>query len=589
MRRLSKKEALVYREYKRNMEAALCSLLGKPVRTEKIEYADIAISAKEAGLILKDLISEGFLYKDMTVLSILEKDGSLIRLVDEPTEEEQLAALGNHIPNTYKNIPNLTDKAKRLILKLRGGDWGEYEWIQDLPDEELKLLMDENPDIAMLLPEERWTQYLVTEYLRKMVTDKRRELIDDYQHRVRIPGELRDKTFYRAYCMVAGYNYSKIPKERREEIINEKLIRYTLDNTTSYTSALWMYEYLPEHFKTEEVSLRCCVLHFGCFSYLPEELKTYDFISKCIQMGQNSIPSSLYSLLSEDEIIDLIGRAGGYTCPEIDKKVITKKIAFALAQFICAPNVIPKQFRTREWYLAYVGRTGHLDAVPEEFVDEEMCISAIRGNYLAARKSVPEKCETQHFLEVEAAEIHFRDLSDIKISHTAEILNKFAYEKPYNLKEIPEEEKYLVTDETLVRIIHDKERFWDNVLNFRENDAIVNALIEMTDPNTNGEIKNRFYVMSQLSKVPEFIIEEFLSKEPRTITMKGITKEQMERSVDYFPDNVLYLPDDIAEEGSECEDAEKPKETEGEKQDPFAAITAETKYEQMSIWDILTA
>lgn len=71
--------------------------------------------------------------------------------------------------------------------------------------------------------------------------------------------------------------------------------------------------------------------------------------------------------------------------------------------------------------------------------------------------------------------------------------------------------------------------------------------------------------------------------------MKGITKEQMERSVDYFPDNVLYLPDDIAEEGSECEDAEKPKETEGEKQDPFAAITAETKYEQMSIWDILTA
>ena len=88
MRRLSKKEALVYREYKRNMEASLCSLLGKPVRTEKIEYADITISAKEAGLILKNLISEGFLYRDMTVLSILEKDGSLIRLVDEPTEEE---------------------------------------------------------------------------------------------------------------------------------------------------------------------------------------------------------------------------------------------------------------------------------------------------------------------------------------------------------------------------------------------------------------------------------------------------------------------------------------------------------------------
>ncbi len=584
MRRLEKKEALVYREYKNNLDAAMCHILGKKISVKELAYADIKLTKKEVVKILENLISEGFLYKDLTVISILSKKGELIRLLDDPTEEEQLVALENHIPNTCRNIQSLTDKAKRYILIQRGGEWGEYEWIKDFPDEELKLLLDENPDIATLLPEDRWTQYLVTEYLRKMVTSDRRELIDDYQHRVKIPERFRDKTFYRSFCMVDGYNYSKIPADKREEYISEKLINYTLDNKKSYVGTVWMYQYLPEKFKTEEISLKCCVGHPRSFSYLPESLKTYDFLMKYINMGQKTFPWSMCNLLSEDEIVDLIGKTSGYRCPDIDKKLITEKIAFALSRYTNAPEIIPKNFRTKEWYLSYVGHTGYLREVPKEFVDEEMCIAAIRGNFLAARKDVPEKFETQRFLETEAKELRFNSLKTVGIPHTAELLNQYAYDRPYNLQEIPEEERYLVTDDTLVSIIRDQERHWDSVLKFRENDMIIKALLEMTDPNREGEIKNRFYVVSQFSKVPEEVIEEFLPKQADAIKLKGITREQMERSVDYFPENVLYLPEEVAAEAKK-----DPTAIAEVKLDPFEKITVNTKYDQMTIWDIIGA
>ena len=101
----------------------------------------------------------------------------------------------------------------------------------------------------------------------------------------------------------------------------------------------------------------------------------------------------------------------------------------------------------------------------------------------------------------------------------------------------------------------------------------------MTDSNRDGEIKNHFYVVSQFSKVPKEIIEEFLPKRADAITLKGITQEQMERSVTYFPENVLYLPDEAEKEHVVVET--------GNKADPFTGITADTKYKQLSIWDIL--
>ena len=208
MEHLSIKEALVYREYKNNKEMNMCYLTGFPMQFNALEIGDIKLSKKEVKDIFTDLIDRGYLYKNITVEDLLHVDGRLIQYIKEPTSDQQLIALHNHIPNTIRLIKNLSTEAKQYILE--NSEHGEWEWIAEYCDDAIISLLNINPDVAMLIPEEKWTQEMVYEYLKKMVHDNRSELIDDYQHRVKIPKELRDKIYYRAYCMVEGFYFSFI-------------------------------------------------------------------------------------------------------------------------------------------------------------------------------------------------------------------------------------------------------------------------------------------------------------------------------------------------------------------------------------------
>ena len=218
-------------------------------------------------------------------------------------------------------------------------------------------------------------------------------------------------------------------------------------------------------------------------------------------------------------------------------------------------------------------------------MDEEMCIAAMRGNYLAAAKHVPEKYKTDNYKKIVTAEHLFDRIKNAELTMDEVSLNEYVYKRPYTLSEVPDNMKSLVRDETLVKIIKNNGRFWDNVLKFRESEAVVEALLEESKPGKNSEIRNRFYVASKLTHVPEDVIEEFIPNEERAINLKGITRAQIEKSLEYFPENVLYIPEQEEEEISQIIKQEGLNPTVSS----FAGIPEVSQFTQMTIWDILTA
>ena len=93
----------------------------------------------------------------------------------------------------------------------------------------------------------------------------------------------------------------------------------------------------------------------------------------------------------------------------------------------------------------------------------------------------------------------------------------------------------------------------------------------------------RFYMASKFSYVEPDIIEMYLEIQPETITFKGISKEQIKRSISCFPENILLYPEIF----NEAEKTDVEHEKKEKYKQIFENINAETKYEQLSIWDII--
>lgn len=576
MEHLTIKEALVYREYKNKKEANMCCLTGFPIHFEAIEIGDIKLSKKEVKDIFTDLIDRGYLYKNITVEDLLHADGRLIQYIKAPTSDQQLIALHNHIPNTIRLIKNLSTEAKQYILE--NSEHGEWEWIAEYCDDAIISLLNINPDVAMLIPEEKWTQGMVYEYIKKMVHDNRSELIDDYHHRVKIPKELRDKIYYRAYCMVDGYNFSKIPKE----YINEKIIDYCLDNETSYVGTLWLYEHIPDEFKTEERSIKCCAKHFGCVKHLPKELMTDEFCNKLMDAGQYDISTVLLEHCTEDTILRML-QESQVTCRTIGlpKKKMTQKIANAASTCNNALELVPKQYQTEEFWENRIRGNAHGISQLKNLTDEKL-IEAARINILIVVSEMPAQKLSETFWKAVAEEnlfVHIKKYPEQYSKYlTNDVICRHIVKYPYELENLTEDQKQFVTDECLIESLEKNPRNWDCILKFRENEAIRKKILEIAETDY-----QRFYMTTKFSYVEPETIDFYIEKERNAISLKGISKEQIKRSIVCFPENILLYPDIF-------KDVEEPtvKEAETDYKSIFDSITAETKYEQMSIWDLLT-
>lgn len=578
MKPLTIKEALVYREYKNNKDMNMCYLTGFPMQFKALEIGDIKITKKEVTDIFQDLVKREYLYKDMTINDLLSKDGRLIKYIKEPSSEQQLIALQNNIPNSIREISNLSLEAKRYILE--NSTCGEWEWIEEYWDGAIIALLEINPDIALLIPEEKWTQEMVYAYLKKMVNDNRSELIDDYQHRVKIPNALRDKVYYRAYCMVNGYNFSKIPTE----YINEKIIDYCLDHETSFVGTLWMYRNIPDEFKTLDRSLKCCFKHFACVEYLPNYLMTDVFCNMLMDAGQYNIAAALLKHCTEDTIVRMLieGRKSCQTV-NIPKDKMTQKIANAMASCNNALEQVPKKYQTKEfWEIRAKGNAHGISQV--ENLTDDILIEAARKNILVVVSEVPAEKLSENFWKTVAEEnlfVHIKNFPKQYAKYlTQEVICKHIIKRPYELEHLTEDQKQLVTDECLMACLEENPRHWDNVLKFRENTAIRNKILEIAESEY-----QKFYMITQFSYVEPEIIDSYIETQPNAITLKGINKEQIKKSISCFPENILLYPNIFT-------DKEKPVAAKEEKTDYksiFDRITVETKYEQMSIWDIIVA
>lgn len=569
-------EALVFREYKNKKDINMCYLTGFPIQFAGLEIGDVKLSKKEVAKIFEDLIIRGYLYKDVTVNDLLAQDGRLIRFIKEPSSEQQLIALKNNISNSIGLIENLSSEAKRYVLE--NSTWGKWEWMEEYWDGAILNLLNTNPEIALLIPEDKWTQEMVYAYLEKMVHDNRPELIDDYQHRVRIPEALRDKIYYRAYCMVNGYNFSKIPKE----YINEKIIDYCMDHETSFIGTLWMYQNIPDEFKTLERSIKCCVKHFGCVESLPANLMNDWFCNALMDAGQYNISLTLLEHCSEDTILRMLneGNTSGRSV-EIPKKKMTQEIAIAIAPCYNALELVPKKYQTKEFWENRIAKIANGISQIKDLTDE-MLIRAARINIRVVISEIPSDKLSEFFWKTVAEEILFQNIKSFPKEYsqylTQDVICKHVINRPWELENLDEKQRHFITDECLLKCLEENPRHWSAVLKFRENKVIRDKLMEIAESEY-----QRFYMASKFSYVEPDIIEMYLEIQPETITFKGISKEQIKRSISCFPENILLYPEIF----NEAEKTDVEHEKKEKYKQIFENINAETKYEQLSIWDII--
>lgn len=583
MRKLSKKEALVYKTYKDNLEAAMMHLQGKSMNTLvkplelQAEGVCIRVEKKDVLPILENLIHEGILFKQATSTDLLAKRGSLINLVENPTEEELLAAIRTGGIGILENIPKLSKKLYCAAL-LRDPssflDVSGFEKLTDIFDRtEIANLLEQSPDVALALTEKDWDAKLLYSYLEKMVKDNRSELINDYQRRLHIPDQLKDSTFYRCYVMVDGYNIIHTPKD----YIHTRLIRYSLENGTSFVGAAWLFEHIEEKFKTKDICLLACVKHFANLGHLPKEFRHEAFYEEVIAAGQRCMDRIDPKSVSLDYLRRLYIR-GFYKSNSFPKDFWNQEVANEAAKRMRPLEDVPKKWQTREWYKIYVSHYGGWNDLPDNMKDADMAISCVSSKNRLALAGIPEAYKTPTFWETVIRNGKIEKVSELpKIYRTKEVifsLAKAAAFYPYpELKEdaaLPDEE----LEEVLLILLDKYPLHWLEIIRLLQTDRIKEKAYALQEPNY-----SRLYCARQMDTVPVQWMEELVPKYPEAILLKGITKELKEKSIELFPENALY---------EEIQAASEQKVQAIKKNGTLIPEEPLVSYQQLSIWDLLS-
>ena len=189
--------------------------------------------------------------KRKKILEVLKNSGSMIRYINNPDDEMQITAV-THSPYCIKYIENASKEAKRTYLLVKRYDAPQMGYcrrdddeFKDFTPEEIAKIVYKKPAAMSGVPTEMITEDIVYHFLKGLVEQKLPYLEGGFCN---IPEEYKNKFYWQCMCMVDGYNFSRIPKEKREEYVSEKLIHYCINNSTSFIGTLWMYQYIPEKF-----------------------------------------------------------------------------------------------------------------------------------------------------------------------------------------------------------------------------------------------------------------------------------------------------------------------------------------------------
>lgn len=438
----------------------------------------------------------------------------------------------SEILKTYPNVlmdltPEERKKAAKSDIRLtfEREDLTEEEILDaveyGIPQDILKTLSDRfiidlvmcSFDVFYQIPEERWT-IPMAEDLAKRLADK-----GEYIDRItRIPERVRTKTFWKYLCIADGYYYSICPYK---EIFTEEIIHTTLENAQSYVSTYWLYESIPDELKTEEISLKCCRKHFGCIEYLPKELKNDAFYEKILASGQENLLSEVDLNTISKEVVK---KCTYFPNRKLPARLWDEEVAEKVANL----SLIPKKYQTEKVIKACIRKNGtQIQYVKDP--DEDLCVMAMESSPFCALKYIPEQKDS--FWEKVIEKRAFYKISDLPEKYREKA---WSPDKCKFIEDIPDQ-----SEEKILAWIDSLDMVCPSDFTKVQSKKIYRAV--------RSKCKNLLWCMQCFD--PEYWDKEDLAKvldtEPKAIFLKGLAKEDYDRSVQAFPENILYVPEEM--------------------------------------------
>lgn len=582
MRKLSKEEALVYSHYHNYSEAAIAYLQGKNIQAFAKELTftyqgnELIVSKNEVKAILNNLAKENILFAEKTINELLKKDGKLIYQIENPSLEQQLIALDVLGIKIFDIIYPTKKLCEAALIKNPLGffNYTNFHKLSDIFNkEEIKVLLKQNADIATIITEDEWDKDMLYGYLEQMVKENRAELLCDYQRKLHIPESLKDPTYYRAYGMVNGYNIQFIPNE----LVTQKLLMYSLTHGKSFIGHHWLFKSIEEKHKTKEICLMACFKHFANVSFLPEKFQTTDFYDELIAAGQCNLSGIDTKKIPTDYLKKLCIK--GYYKGDIPKSLWDEELAISLVKLNNAKSIIPKKWQTREWFKHYLAYYGAWKELPENMQDEEMALCCIQSHNRLSLEGIPEEYKTSSFWKEVIKHGKIEKIKDLpkdyrtpeNILYLAEIGAFYPYK---GLKEEAGVDD-AVLENILLKLYKHYPRHYVEILANLQTPVILETLYSSLETKY-----QKFYAAKQLKEVPASWLEDFIPEFAETIFFKGMTTEMKQKSIHFFPENILYLESDVSCIPPTMVNLVDNSITKN-------IITNTTIYEQITLWDLL--
>lgn len=572
---MTMEKALILNGYKERNKFSLWYLLygkGKlkdffekyPV--EKISIGKHSLRPSE----IMDILSEdpeSFL-SSQTVEEILEKDPVLIQIMDEENAEKYA---------TMRTLPFLSAVPDHLF-----GDYLESKDAIQFTEEEffratndqLERCFKEHSSILENIPEKRWDPDLVSRAMGKLV-----DVDMSVAYGTKISEKLKTEKYWRTLCTVNGYYFRLLPKGYKY-ILTEDFVLHAMQNNRSYVGFLHMYESIPEELKTEKVSLIACVIHFAAAEYLPKKFQNDEFYNKLIEFGQyhflgyiklDTISAEVFEKALSKCSPDSFSLSG---IKKVPSHLLTDGVVYQLALH-GVESLVPAKYKDKAFYLTYVKyHGGDIDKVPEKYMDEEICLSALEGNAYAARKHIPEPIKTDAFWKKVIEKRLFYSPIDLPEKYCTEelVIEKAAY-----MDDIPD--KFL-NDNTVIPVL--KKRRWVAPIDLKkyQSQAVYDYVM--------GTCQRKMYVYYLKLFRKEFWKQEHidyaLQHDPEAITITGLEEKDIRKSLGYYPENIIFAPDGYTKPAEQAHQDNEDNSSDG-KDD----VSTAAPFTQLSIFDFLTA
>ena len=567
--------ALILNGYKDRNEFSLWYLLYEKEKLKEFfeKYPVEKISIEKHSLRpaeIMDILSEdpkSFL-SSQTVEEILEKDPSLIQVMDEEDAEKYatmrtlpfLSAVPDHLFEDYLKSKDAVQITKEEFLRAT--------------NDQLERCFKEHSSILENIPEKRWDPDLVSRAMGKLM-----DVDMSVAYGIKIPEKLKTEKYWRVLCTVNGYYFRLLPDDYKY-ILTEDFVLHAMQNNRSYVGFLHMYESIPEELKTEKISLIACINHFAAAEYLPKKFQNDQFYNKLIEFGQfhflgyiklDTISAEVFEKALSKCSPDSFSLSG---IKKIPAHLLTDGVIHQLALH-GEEGLVPAKYKDKAFYLIYVRyHGGNIDKVPKKYIDEEICLSALESNAYAAMKHIPESIKTDTFWKKVIKKRLFNSPTDLPEKYCTEEL---VLEKATCMDDIPD--KFL-NDNIVIPVL--KKQKWVAPIDLKkyQSQAVYDYVM--------GTCQKRMYVYYLKLFRKEFWKQEHidyaLQYDPESITIPELEERDIRKSLDYYPENIIFAPDGIMIPEQTLQD--KKMNPSSDKDDKTSMTTP---FAQLSIFDFLTA